>query len=237
MRAPGIAASVHHRVREGTGASRRPLRQVRLRTAGAGATVVARTSGVDAADHAPPLSDRRLASGLGWYVRDTHLIIALYRALDRYGSSSVPEDEEDATRSERGRHGPWYQERRRSPGWVSVAEIEACQSPNTYPRLTRRAIRARCQSLATESGSPVRGVEERPGGMRTWVLVAPPGDERGGGPADPDEDAAAAPDERGSAGGYEGARAAPPAWTTRSRVEARDARARAWRDGTWGMFP
>ena len=112
-------------------------------------------------------------------MKDTHLIIALYRALDRFGSSSVPDDEgpRDA------RPVPHAGERRRRPGWVSVAEVEASQSPNTIPRLTHDAIRTRCLTLSAEQGSPVHGITETPERC-TWVLVAPPGDASGGGRSD-----------------------------------------------------
>ena len=115
-------------------------------------------------------------------MKDTHLIIALYRALDRYGSSTVPHG--DAVSDPRSEKPP-HQDRRRSPGWVTVAEIEASQSPNTYPRLTRRDIHVRCENLSKDAGSPVRSVERAAHGLRTWVLVAPPGEDPSGTPATP----------------------------------------------------
>lgn len=115
-------------------------------------------------------------------MKDTHLIIALYRALDRFGSSSVPDDEGTRDASP----APHTGGRRRSPGWVSVDEVEASQSPNTIPRLTHSAIRERCLSLVTEDGSPVHEIAETPD-ERTWVLVAPPGEASGGGATDPPE--------------------------------------------------
>ena len=153
---------------------------MRLRTRGAGATVAYRSVPVgrreSAPFHASAPSLYVVPNEVRWHVKDTHLIIALYRALDRYGSTSLPDD--DGARSERKRGGAWHEERRRSPGWVSVSEIESSQSPNTYPRLTRRAIRQRCEALSGQEGSPVQRTEKGSGGLRTWVLVAPPGERR-----------------------------------------------------------
>lgn len=134
-------------------------------------------------------------------MKDAHLIDALLRAARRYGSHAGPSDanalEERAPRTPARRLGL------RTPGWVSVGEIDACQSPNSYPRLGRREIRQRCEALAREGGSPVRGVRRGSGGLRTWVLVkAPPTD---GPPPAPggadDRSASAAPATGGVPGG------------------------------------
>lgn len=105
-------------------------------------------------------------------MKDEHLTTALHKALTRYGTSELPSDAhvEDATRAPR-RLAPG-ESRRRNPGWVTVSEIEASQSPNSYPRLTRRAIKARCKELARQEGTPVEQV--RAVGLRTWVRVAAP---------------------------------------------------------------
>jgi hypothetical protein len=100
-------------------------------------------------------------------VKDAHLIAALERALHRYGSSDLPDD--PATEDARPRRA--RSSRRRTPGWVSVREIEASQSPNTYPRMGRRDIKARCRQLASADGGPV--LEVRSAGLRTWVRFAP----------------------------------------------------------------
>lgn len=108
-------------------------------------------------------------------MKDEHLFSAVQRALVRYGSSELPEDPTaDVPRpARRPRAGL---RRRRRSGWVSVREIEASQSPNTYPRLKRRDIRARCKQLAAEEGGRV--LEVRTAGLRTWVRFAhlPPGE-------------------------------------------------------------
>lgn len=103
-------------------------------------------------------------------MKDEHLTTALNKALTRYGTSELPADAhvEDATRTPR-RLVPG-EPRRRKPGWVTVSEIESSQSPNTYPRLTRRAIKTRCKELAREDGTLVD--EVRAVGLRTWVRVA-----------------------------------------------------------------
>lgn len=103
-------------------------------------------------------------------MKDEHLTTALQKALTRYGTSELPADAhvEDATRAPR-RLAPG-ESRRRKPGWVTVSEIEAAQSPNAYPRLTRRAIKTRCKELAQEDGTAVE--EVRSVGLRTWVRVA-----------------------------------------------------------------
>ncbi len=105
-------------------------------------------------------------------MKDEHLTTALHKALTRFGTSELPTDAhvEDATRAPR-RLAPG-EPRRRKPGWVTVSEIEAAQSPNAYPRLTRRAIKTRCKELAREDGTPVE--EVRAVGLRTWVRVAAP---------------------------------------------------------------
>lgn len=101
-------------------------------------------------------------------MKDAHLLAALERALQRYGSSDLPDDPaDDAARPKRRRTV-----RRRTPGWVSVREIEASQSPNTYPRMKARDINVRCRELARADGGPV--LETRTAGLRTWVRFAPP---------------------------------------------------------------
>jgi hypothetical protein len=55
---------------------------------------------------------------------------------------------------------------------VSIGEVEASQPPNSYPRLSRRAIKTRCRDLAREGEGPVQ--EVRTLGLRTWVRVAFP---------------------------------------------------------------
>lgn len=104
-------------------------------------------------------------------MKDEHLITALRRALARYGTPKLPEDAgaDEAHRT----HRPvrLLEPRPRTPGWVSVGEIEAAQSPNAYPRLTRRDIKARCRELLAEHDAPV--IAMRTLGLRTWVHVAP----------------------------------------------------------------
>lgn len=100
-------------------------------------------------------------------MKDAHLFAALHRALQRYGSSDLPDD----PAAEGGRPCRARTARRRAPGWVSVREIEASQSPNTYPRMGRRDIKARCLDLAAADGGPV--LEVRSAGLRTWVRFAP----------------------------------------------------------------
>jgi len=100
-------------------------------------------------------------------LKDAHLVAALERALQRYGSSQLPDD----PAAEAGRPRRHRTSRRRQPGWVSLREIEASQSPNTYPRLTRREIKVRCYQLARGEGGPV--LEVRMAGLRTWVRFAP----------------------------------------------------------------
>ena len=105
-------------------------------------------------------------------MKDEHLTTALRKALTRFGTSELPADAhvEDATRAPRRPSA--NESRRRTPGWVTVSEIEAAQSPNSYPRLTRRAIKTRCKELAREDGTPVE--EVRAVGLRTWVRIAAP---------------------------------------------------------------
>jgi hypothetical protein len=100
-------------------------------------------------------------------VKDAHLITALERAVQRYGSSELPDD----PAAEAGRPRRTRTARRRQPGWVSIREIEASQSPNTYPRLTRREIKVRCYQLARAEGGPV--LEVQSAGLRTWVRFVP----------------------------------------------------------------
>lgn len=110
-------------------------------------------------------------------MKDAHLFAALDAAVRRFGTSEFPDDATaDASRFPRlaGRG------RRRSPGWVSIREIEACQPPNTYPRFGRRVIKVRCAQLAREEEGPI--LEMRLAGLRTWVRFAPPR------PAAPDDD-------------------------------------------------
>jgi hypothetical protein len=87
--------------------------------------------------------------------------------LERYGSRSVPELSEN----DQGVR-PRRTKRRRPVGWVTVREVEASQSPNAYPRLTRRTIRVRCEGLVGRPNSPV--LEVRQTGFRTWVRVSEP---------------------------------------------------------------
>ena len=100
-------------------------------------------------------------------MKDAHLIAALERAVQRYGTSELPDD----PATETGRPRRARTARRRQPGWVSVREIEASQSPNTYPRLNRREIKVRCHQLARAEGGPV--LEVQMAGLRTWVRFAP----------------------------------------------------------------
>lgn len=109
-------------------------------------------------------------------MKDTHLIIALYRALDRYGSSTKPQGAKPDLPRPAG--SPPHQDRRRSPGWVTAAEVEASQSPNTIPKLTQRTIGLRCEALVRRHGSPVLQVDRSGGEENSWILVAPPGEER-----------------------------------------------------------
>lgn len=106
-------------------------------------------------------------------MKDEHLITALRRALARYGTPQLPRDAgaDEAHRSRRPVR--LLEPRPRTPGWVSVGEIEAAQSPNAYPRLTRRDIKARCRELLDgHDDAPV--IAMRTLGLRTWVHVAPP---------------------------------------------------------------
>ncbi len=105
-------------------------------------------------------------------MKDEHLTTALQRALNRYGSSELPEDAHVEGVTRPPRRPALSESLRRKPGWVTVSEIESSQSPNSYPRLTRRAIKARCKELAHEGGTPV--VEVRTVGLRSWVRVAAP---------------------------------------------------------------
>jgi hypothetical protein len=103
-------------------------------------------------------------------VKDEHLLYALRHALARYGTPELPPNAADdaAHRTVRPRRrGP---HRSRRPGWVSIGEVEASQPPNSYPRLSRRAIKTRCRELAREGGGPLQ--EVRTLGLRTWVRVA-----------------------------------------------------------------
>lgn len=120
-------------------------------------------------------------------MKDAHLFAALDAAVQRFGTSELPDDADaDASRPrKRGRRG-----RRRTPGWVSIREIEACQPPNTYPRFGRRVIKVRCAQLARVEEGPV--LEMRLAGLRTWVRYAPQPEEdasdaiSNGAPAAPD---------------------------------------------------
>lgn len=105
-------------------------------------------------------------------MKDEHLTTALHKALTRYGSSELPEDAHVEGFARPPRRPSLGESLRRKPGWVTVSEIESSQSPNSYPRLTRRAIKARCKELAHEGGTPV--VEVRTVGLRSWVRVAAP---------------------------------------------------------------
>lgn len=105
-------------------------------------------------------------------MKDEHLTTALHKALTRYGTSELPEDAHVEGVTRPPRRPSLGESLRRKPGWVTVSEIEASQSPNTYPRLTRRAIKARCKELASEGGTPV--VEVRTVGLRSWVRVGAP---------------------------------------------------------------
>lgn len=100
-------------------------------------------------------------------MKDAHLFAALEAAVQRFGTSALPDDPSAvASRPQRSvRRG-----RRRSQGWVSIREIEACQPPNTYPRFGRRLIKVRCAQLAREEEGPV--LEVRLSGLRTWVRFA-----------------------------------------------------------------
>ncbi|MDZ7708420.1 MAG: hypothetical protein U5J97_11125 [Trueperaceae bacterium] len=105
-------------------------------------------------------------------MKDEHLTTALQKALNRYGSSELPEDAHVEGVTRPPRRPSLSESLRRKPGWVTVSEIESSQSPNSYPRLTRRAIKARCKELAHAGGTPV--VEVRTVGLRSWVRVAAP---------------------------------------------------------------
>ncbi len=131
-----------------------------------------------------------------------HLVTALLRALDRYGTPEARTDATPPTVADplapdanvpiaRPRSRPTFPHRSRRPGWVSVGEIEAAQSPNTYPRLTRKAIRDGCRALAGEDDSPVAEVSAV--GLRTWVRVVPLAAKPATVPTEPD----------GSASGHE----------------------------------
>ncbi|MEX2501791.1 MAG: hypothetical protein WD336_05395 [Trueperaceae bacterium] len=111
-----------------------------------------------------------------------HLITALRRALERYGApdsrlAAAPPAEPDPLAPDATvplapkRVRSVAPSRLRQPGWVTVGEIEASQSPNTYPRLTRKAIREGCRALEGVESSPV--AEVRSSGLRTWVRVVP----------------------------------------------------------------
>lgn len=108
-------------------------------------------------------------------MKDRHLLEAIRRAQAR----RVPlpaSGEED--------------ERVQDPPWVTLGDIEACQSANTYPRWSRRAIRERCEQLAREGGEPRLRVLRAAGGLRVWVwLDAPAPSATGREPADPAEPA------------------------------------------------
>lgn len=93
-------------------------------------------------------------------MKDSHLIDALKRALER--SAERPSHALDLDREAR---------RRRSAGWVTIAEIEANQSPNTYPRFGKRAIRERCEAWNREPGPPYVRVDRGAAGLRTWVRL------------------------------------------------------------------
>ncbi len=116
-------------------------------------------------------------------MQQKHLVTALLRALDRYGTPRARTDATPPTDADPLAPAtsvplkhlvtrPSFPHRSRRPGWVSVGEIEAAQSPNTYPRLTRKAIRDGCRALAQQEGSPVGEVAVS--GLRTWVRVVPP---------------------------------------------------------------
>lgn len=105
-------------------------------------------------------------------MKDDHLITALQRALARFGSPELPPDAgDDAVHRSRRPAGSGVLGAR-TPGWVSIGEIEASQPPNSYPRLGRREIKVRCRELAAQPDSPVAKVRSQ--GLRTWVLVAAP---------------------------------------------------------------
>ena len=112
-------------------------------------------------------------------MKDDHLMTALRRALARYGSQELPPDAGDDAAHRTRRPARSGAPRARTPGWVSIGEIEASQPPNSYPRLGRREIKRRCRELAAEPDSPVARVRSL--GLRTWVRVAGP-DRGDGGP-------------------------------------------------------
>ena len=103
-------------------------------------------------------------------MKDEHLMVALRQALRRYGSAELPIDAADDAVHRSVRQRRPEPARSRRPGWISVGEIEACQSPNSYPRRSRRAIKTRCLDLTREADGPVK--EVRTLGLRTWVRVA-----------------------------------------------------------------
>lgn len=105
-------------------------------------------------------------------MKDDHLIAALRRALARYGSPELPPDAADDVAHRTRRPARNGGSRARTPGWVSIGEIEASQPPNSYPRLGRREIKARCRELAAAPDAPVAQVRSL--GLRTWVRVAVP---------------------------------------------------------------
>ena len=116
-------------------------------------------------------------------MQQKHLVTALLRALDRYGTPRARTDATPPTDADPLAPAtsvplkhlvtrPSFPHRSRRPGWVSVGEIEAAQSPNTYPRLTRKSIRDGCRALMEQEGSPV--AEVTVSGLRTWVRVVPP---------------------------------------------------------------
>jgi hypothetical protein len=105
-------------------------------------------------------------------VKDEHLQYALRHALTRYGTPELPPNAADDAAHRTVRPRRRLAQRPRRPGWVSIGEVEASQPPNSYPRLSRRAIKTRCRDLAREGGGPVQ--EVRTLGLRTWVRVAFP---------------------------------------------------------------
>lgn len=98
-------------------------------------------------------------------MKDRHVLDALQRALARLGDGAHRRFDLD------GDARRWHRQ-----GWVSIKDIEASQAPNTYPRLTYRQIRERCERWSREGGPPhvrtVRGVA----GLRTWVRLESPAD-------------------------------------------------------------
>lgn len=97
-------------------------------------------------------------------MKEQHLLEALERARQRRlarGGASAAANGERAV-------------------WLTLAEIEACQGANTYPRLGKRAIRERCEALQRRGGTPRLRVVRSVAGLRTWVVLE---GETGEGPA------------------------------------------------------